>query len=152
VLGFCTKEEYDRFLTICPAVEKVVVTNGIQLIKLWLEVGPDEQERRMKARIDDPLRQWKLSGMDVQSWPRWYDYSRARDRMFAATDTKHAPWYVLRSDDKRRARLNCISHLLLLIPHKKLPRQKVKLPRRSKKHRFDDQATLKGRQFVTERY
>jgi polyphosphate kinase 2 len=152
VLGLCTNEEYKRFLTICPAVEKVVVGNGIQLIKLWLEVGPEEQERRMKARIDDPLRQWKLSSMDVESWPRWYDYSRARDRMFEATDTEHAPWYVLRSDDKRRARLNCLAHLLRLIPHKKVPREKVKLPRRSKKHRFDDQATLAGRQFVTERY
>src|SRR5678815_3928900 len=112
VMGFCSKEEYETFLRLCPLVEKQIVGTGIQLIKLWLEVGQDEQERRMQARIDDPLRQWKLSPMDLESWPRWYDYSRARDRMFEATDTKHAPWYVLRSDDKRRARLACLSHIL----------------------------------------
>ncbi len=107
----------------------------------------------MQARIDDPLRQWKLSPMDLASWPRWFEYSRARDRMFEATDTKHAPWYVLRSDDKRRARLNCLSHILHLVPHKKVPRaKKLKLPPRAKKHRFDDQASLKGRRFVDERY
>ena len=104
---------------------------GIQLIKLWLEVGPDEQERRMTARIDDPLRRWKLSPMDLESWPRWYEYSRARDRMFAATDTKHAPWYILRSDDKRRARLNCLAHILKSIPYKHLPHERVTLPKRS---------------------
>ena len=106
VMGFCSKEEYESFLRLCPLVEKVIVDNGIQLIKIWLEVGQAEQERRMTARIEDPLRQWKLSPMDVDSWPRWYEYSRARDRMLEATDTKHAPWYILRSDDKRRARLN----------------------------------------------
>jgi polyphosphate kinase 2 len=152
VLGFCTKTEYERFLTICPAIEKVIAANGIQLVKLWLEVGPEEQERRMTARIYDPLRQWKLSPMDLESWPRWYDYSRARDRMFEATDTPHAPWYVLRSDDKRRARLNCIAHILHLVPYKKLRRPKVKLPARSKKHRFDDQASLIGRRFVAEKH
>jgi polyphosphate kinase 2 (PPK2 family) len=130
----------------------MIVGNGIQLIKLWLEVGQTEQERRMTARIHDPLRQWKLSPMDVESWPRWYEYSRARDEMFKATDTKHAPWYILRSDDKRRARLNCLSYLLKLIPYQKLPRPTVKLPARSKKHRYDDQATLKGRRFVREKY
>jgi polyphosphate kinase 2 len=152
VMGFCTKQEYERFLTICPAVEKVIVGNGIQLVKLWLEVGPEEQERRMTARIHDPLRQWKLSPMDLESWPHWYDYSRARDRMFEATDTPHAPWYVLRSDDKRRARLNCIEHILRLVPYKKVRRDKLKLPPRSKKHRYDDQASLIGRRFVAERY
>ena len=106
----------------------------------------------MKARIDDPLRQWKLSPMDVESWPHWYDYSRARDRMFEATDTKRVPWYILRSDDKRRARLNCLAHILRLVPWKKLHHQKVKLPKRSKKHRYDDQASLKGRTFVPERF
>ena len=102
----------------------MIVDNGIQLIKIWLEVGQEEQERRMTARIEDPLRQWKLSPMDVESWPRWYDYSRARDRMLEATDTKHAPWYILRSDDKRRARLNCLAHILRLVPYKKVPRDK----------------------------
>ena len=106
----------------------------------------------MTARIDDPLRQWKLSPMDVESWPRWYEYSRARDKMFEATDTKHAPWYIVRSDDKRRARLNCLSHILGVIPYKRMPRQKVRLPKRWDKHRYDDQASLKGRRFVAETY
>jgi polyphosphate kinase 2 len=152
VMGFCTKAEYKSFLDNCPYVEELIVGNGIQLIKLWLEVGQEEQERRMKARIDDPLRQWKLSPMDVQSWPRWYEYSRARDRMLEVTDSKHAPWYILRSDDKRRARLNCIAHLLGLIPWKRIPHEKVKLPKRSQKHRYDDEASLRGHRFVEERY
>ena len=152
VMGFCSKEQYENFLKLCPFVEELIVGNGIQLIKLWLEVGQEEQERRMTARIDDPLRQWKLSPMDLESWPRWYDYSRARDRMLEATDTEHAPWYILRSDDKRRARLNCISHILGLIPYKSLPREKVRLPERVTKNRYDDQASLKGRRFVADRY
>ena len=152
VMGFCTKAQYEGFLEICPFVEKTIVDTGIQLIKLWLEVGQEEQERRMTARIDDPLRQWKLSPMDVESWPRWYEYSRARDRMLEATDTKHAPWYILRSDDKRRARLNGLSHILGLIPYKPVPRGKVKLPARWTKHRYDDQASLKGRRFVPDKY
>jgi polyphosphate kinase 2 len=152
VMGMCGKREYETFLAICPAVEKVVAENGIQIIKLWLEVGQEEQERRMTARIEDPLRQWKLSPMDIESWPRWYEYSLARDRMFEATDTKHAPWYIVRSDDKRRARLNCLSHILDLIRYEELPREKVKLPPRSKKHRYDDQATLEGRRFIPEKY
>jgi polyphosphate kinase 2 len=152
VMGFCTGEQYKSFLELCPFVEELIVGNGIQLIKLWLEVGQEEQERRMTARIDDPLRQWKLSPMDLESWPRWYEYSRARDKMLDATDTKHAPWYIVRTDDKRRARLNCITHILGLIPYKSLPREKVKLPKRWKTHRYDDQASLKGRRFVAERY
>jgi polyphosphate kinase 2 len=152
VMGFCTREQYKSFLELCPFVEEMIVGNGIQLIKVWLEVGQEEQERRMTARIDDPLRQWKLSPMDLESWPRWYEYSRARDKMFDATDTKHAPWYIVRSDDKRRARLNCISHILGLIPYKSLPHEKVKLPKRWKTHEYDDQASLKGRRFVAERY
>ena len=152
VMGFCSKEQYRDFLAICPQVEQLIVRNGIQLIKLWLEVGQDEQKRRMNARIDDPLRQWKLSPMDIRSWPRWYEYSRARDRMLQATDTDYAPWYILRSDDKRRARLNCIAHVLKLIPYKKLPHDKVKLPKRSKKHAYDDQASLTARRFVPEKY
>jgi polyphosphate kinase 2 len=152
VMGFCTRKEYRGFLEVCPSIEKLIVANGIQLIKLWLEVGQEEQERRMTARIQDPLRQWKLSPMDVESWPRWYEYSRARDRMLEATDTEHAPWYILRSDDKRRARLNCLSHILALIPYKLVPRAKVKLPPRWKKHRYDDQASLKGRRFVADKH
>jgi polyphosphate kinase 2 len=152
VMGFCSKRQYEDFLELCPLMEKQIVRNGIQLIKLWLEVGQDEQERRMTARIDDPLRQWKLSPMDMESWPRWYEYSRARDRMFEATDTKHAPWYVLRSDDKKRARLNCLTHILGLFPYKTVRHDKVKLPKRWKKHRYDDNASLKGRRFVPEKY
>jgi len=152
VMGFCGKDEYENFLRLCPLVEKVIVSNGIQLIKFWLEVGQQEQERRMIARIQDPLRQWKLSPMDLESWPRWYEYSRARDRMLAVTDTKHAPWYIVRTDDKRRARLNCLAQILDLVPYRKVPREKVKLPRRWTKHRYDDQATLKGRTFVAQRY
>jgi polyphosphate kinase 2 len=152
VMGFCSKAEYESFLKHTPYVEELIVGNGIQLIKLWLEVGKDEQTRRMSARINDPLRQWKLSPMDVESWPHWYDYSRARDRMFEATDTEHAPWYVLRSDDKRRARLNCLSHILGLVPWKRIKHERVKLPKRSKKHAYDDQASLRGRKFVPEKY
>ena len=122
------------------------------LIKFWLEVGQEEQHRRFEARIEDPLRQWKLSPMDLESYARWYAYSRARDMMLEATDTKDSPWYLVRSDDKRRARLNCISHLLSLIPYKKVPRTKVKLPKRSDKGEYDDQAVLEGRTFVPEKY
>ena len=113
-MGFCTEDQHRRFLELCPIFEKYVVASGILLFKFWLEVSSDEQERRFKARIEDPLRQWKLSPMDLPSRTRWYDYSRARDQMLEATDTDVSPWYVLRSDDKRRARLNCISHLLSL--------------------------------------
>jgi polyphosphate kinase 2 len=152
VMGFCTKEQHHLFLERCPEVEDFIVGAGIQLIKYWLEVGNDEQKRRFEARIKDPLRQWKLSPVDLPSRSRWYDYSRARDMMLKATDTKSAPWYILRSDDKKRARLNCISHLLSLIPYKKVKREKVKLPERAKKGAYDDQATLKGRNFVPEKY
>ena len=152
VMGFVSNEEYERFLALSPLVEQQIVGTGIQLVKFWLEVGQDEQERRMRARIDDPLRQWKLSPMDLESWPLWYEYSRARDRMLDATDTKLAPWYVLRSDDKKRARLNCIAHLLSLVPWKEVPRKKPKLPPRSTKRAYDDQATLAGRSFVPEVY
>jgi polyphosphate kinase 2 len=152
VMGFCSKQEYERFLEVCPVFEQAIATNGIQLIKLWLEVGQQEQERRMTARINDPLRQWKLSPMDVESWPRWYEYSRARDRMLDATDKKYAPWYVLRSDDKRAARLNCLTHILKLVPYKELPHEKVVLPKRWTKKRYDDQASLEGRRFVPEKH
>jgi polyphosphate kinase 2 len=152
VMGFCNKHEYERFLELCPEFEKYIVNGGIILIKFWLEVSDKEQKRRFAARIDDPLRQWKLSPMDLPSRSRWYEYSRARDEMLKATDTKHAPWYILRTDDKRRARLNCIAHLLSLIPYKSVPREKIELPKRSTKGAYDDQATLKGRKSVPERY
>jgi polyphosphate kinase 2 (PPK2 family) len=151
-MGFCSAEEHERFLALCPQIEKFVVDGGTLLVKLWLEVGMAEQERRFKARIEDPLRQWKLSPMDTESYRRWYDYSRARDLMFEATNTSHAPWYVIKSDDKRRARLNCIAHLLKAIPFEEVPRDEVRLPKRSGKRQYDDQANLRGMKFVTERY
>jgi polyphosphate kinase 2 len=152
VMGFCTEDQRDRFLKLCPRMERYIVDAGIVLIKFWLEVGNEEQKRRFEARMTDPLRQWKLSPMDLPSRERWYQYSRARDLMLDATDTSFAPWVIVPSDDKRRARLNCIAHLLSRIPYKKAPRQKVKLPDRSMKGAYDDQATLKGRRFVREIY
>jgi polyphosphate kinase len=152
VMGFCSDEQYRAFLKLCPTVEKYIVDAGIILIKYWLEVGQQEQQRRFQARLNDPVRQWKLSPMDLDSFRRWYEYSRARDRMLEATDSKHAPWYLLRSDDKRKARLNCLAHLLRLIPYKKAPREKVNLPKRSEKGRYDDQASIKHRRFVSEKY
>jgi polyphosphate kinase len=152
VMGFCSPDEHRRFLELCPQIERYIVDAGIILIKLWLEVSQEEQERRFTARIDDPLRQWKLSPMDTESYRRWYDYSRARDLMLKATNSKHAPWTIVRSDDKRRARLNCIAHLLRTIPFKKISREKVRLPRRSDKGRYNDQAGLRGLKFVMPRY
>jgi polyphosphate kinase len=152
VMGFCTEEQHKRFLDRCPEVEHYMVSGGIKLIKYWLEVGNKEQEKRFRARIEDPIRQWKLSPMDLPSRSKWYEYSRARDAMLKATDTRHAPWYVLRSDDKKRARLNCIRHLLSLIPYKKVKREKIKLPKRSNKGQYDDQAPLRHRRFVPEKY
>jgi polyphosphate kinase len=152
VMGFCTKEQHRRFLELCPVVERYIVDGGIILIKFWLEVSQKEQKRRFEARLTDPLRQWKLSPMDLPSRSKWFEYSRARDMMLKATDTEWAPWHLVRSDDKKRARLNCISHLLETIPYKKVPREKIKLPDRSMKGAYDDEATLKGRKFVTERY
>lgn len=152
VMGFCTKEEHRKFLELCPITEMYMVDAGIILIKYWMEVGKKEQQRRFEARIRDPLRQWKLSPMDLESFRRWYEYSRARDQMLKATDSKHAPWYIVRSDDKKRARLNCISHLLRMIPYGRVPREKVKLPKRKTKGSYDDQVPLKGRHFVPEKY
>ena len=152
VMEFCTKEQYKEFVQNCPKFESHITKAGIILVKFWLEVGKKEQHRRFEARIEDPLRQWKLSPMDMESYPRWYAYSRARDMMLEATDTEDAPWYIVRSDDKRRARLNCISHLLKLIPYKEVDHDKVKLPKRSQKGEYDDQATLEGRRFVPEKY
>ncbi|HXZ24931.1 MAG TPA: polyphosphate kinase 2 [Nitrospiria bacterium] len=152
VMGFCTKEQHRRFLELCPEIERYIVEGGIHIIKYWLEVGNKEQKRRFEARVNDPLRQWKLSPMDLPSRSRWYDYSRARDMMLKATDTKWARWHIIRSDDKKRARLNCISHLLSLIPYKRMPRKKVRVPERSKKGAYDDKAALKGRRFVPEKF
>jgi polyphosphate kinase len=133
VMGFCDEKTARHFLKGLPRVEKAMVDSGIILIKYWLEVSMEEQTRRLESRIDDPRKIWKLSPMDLKSYSRWYDYSRARDEMFEATDTDFAPWHVVRSDDKRRARLNIISHLLSKIPYKKAPREKVKLPKRQKR-------------------
>jgi len=152
VMGFCTEEQHQRFLDLCPDMEKSIVESGIILIKIWLEVGQEEQQRRFEARIEDPLRQWKLSPMDVESFHRWNAFTKARDIMLKFTDTKHAPWYILPSNDKRRARLNCIAHILDVIPYKKIAREKVKLPPRSKKGASDDSRSLKGRKFVQQRY
>jgi polyphosphate kinase len=152
VMGFCSKEQHQRFLKVCPEFEMYIVDDGILLIKFWLEVSDEQQKRRFEARITDPLRHWKLSPTDLYSRSKWFEYSRARDTMFAATDTKFAPWYIVPSDDKRRARLNCINHLLGAIPYPKLKQKKVKLPNRSTKGAYDDQATLKGRRFVEAKY
>jgi len=130
VMGFCTPEETERFLELTPAVEKAMAEDGILLLKYWLEVSPGEQTRRLESRIDDPRKIWKLSPMDLKSYSRWYDYSRARDAMFAATDTAWAPWYIADADDKKRARLNIISHLLSQVPYKPLPHRDIKLPKR----------------------
>ena len=132
VMGFCTEEQARRVLAMAPTVEKAMVDSGIILLKYWLEVSPEEQTRRLEARIEDGRKIWKLSPMDLQSYNRWYDYSRARDAMFEATDTPWAPWYVARSDDKKRARLNIIRHLLSQIPYEDMPRDKIKLPKRQK--------------------
>jgi polyphosphate kinase 2 len=152
VMGFCSKEQHRRFLEVCPEFEKYIVDNGIRLIKYWLEVSNKEQKRRFEARIDDRMRQWKLSAMDLPSRERWYDYSRARDVMLEATDTEFAPWHIVRSDDKKRARLNVLSHFLSSIPYKAPKREKVKLPTRDKKGVYDDEATIKDRRWIAEKF
>jgi polyphosphate kinase len=152
VMGFCTEKQHKRFLQLCPQIEEFLVDGGTILIKVWMEVSNEEQKRRFEARIEDPVRQWKLSPMDLPSRTRWYEYSRARDLMLKATDTRKAPWYIIPSDDKRTARLNTIAHILDTIPYKKVARKKVKLPGRSTKHAYDDAAPLKGRRFVKVRY
>jgi polyphosphate kinase len=138
VMGFCSEEQVERFLQMAPPMEKAVVDSGIILLKYWLEVSEAEQTRRLESRIDDARKIWKLSPMDLKSYNRWYDYSRARDEMFKATDTSWAPWYVIRSDDKRRARLNAITHLLKQIPYEDAPRTKVKLPERQGAHGYSE--------------
>jgi len=140
VMGFCTEEQARKFLQVAPMVEKAMVESGIMLLKYWMEVSPEEQTRRLESRIDDGRKIWKLSPMDLESYSRWYDYSRARDEMFAATDTAWAPWFVVRSDDKKRARLNCITHLLSQIPYEEVPRAKIKLPKRQKAGGYEEPA------------
>jgi len=152
VMGFCTKEQHKQFLEVAPRFEKHIVDNGIRLIKYWLEVSNKEQKRRFEARVEDPLRQWKLSDMDLPSRERWYDYSRARDIMLEATDTDFAPWNIVRSDDERRARLNVISHFLSSLPYETQPRKNVKLPGRDKKNEYDDAATIANRRWIDEKY
>jgi len=152
VMGFCTDAEHKRFLQLCPKAERWVVDSGIILIKIWLEVSMEEQDRRFAARVTDPLRQWKLSPMDLESYGRWDDYTKARDLMLEATDTTASPWNIIRSDDKKRARLNAIEHILSLIPYERVRHREVKLPKRSHKREYDDQAGLKGRRFVPQHY
>jgi len=152
VMGYTKEKEVERFLEDVPKFERWLVESGIILIKLWLEVSKKEQDRRLAGRIDDPLKQWKLSPMDLKSYTKWYDYSRARDSMFAATNHKQAPWYAIRSDDKKRARLNAISHILSLIPYHKIKRDKVRLPRRSDKNSYKDELPAHQVKLVRERY
>ncbi len=152
VMGFCTKEQHRRFLQVCPEFEKHIVDNGIRLMKYWLEVSNKEQKRRFEARVEDPLRQWKLSAMDLPSRERWYDYSRARDLMLEATDTDYAPWNIVDSNDKRRARLNLISHFLSVLPYESSPRENVRVPDRQKKGAYDDAATIRDRRWIEEKY
>ena len=152
VMGFCSKEEYVKFLELCPFFEKNVVDNGIRLFKYWLEVSNEEQQRRFEARIDDPLRQWKLSNMDLPSRERWYQYSRARDVMLDATDTDVTPWNVVDSNDKKKARLNIISHLLSQVPYKRIKREKVSLKDRSNKDKYDDESTMLKRRWIPNKF
>jgi polyphosphate kinase 2 len=151
VMNFCSDSEYERFLKMTPAFEQVLIDNDIILLKYWFDVSMDEQQRRFQDRIDDERKKWKLSPMDTESFHRWYDYSRARDAMFEATDTDHAPWHVVPSDDKKRARLNCITHFLNQIPYKELPRPKLKLGKRNLKGKYDDEASLKGRRIIPQK-
>jgi polyphosphate kinase 2 len=152
VMGFCSDDEYKDFMRDTPEFEEYIIERGVILIKYWFVVGMEEQGRRFQSRIHDPRKVWKLSPMDVESYTRWYEYSKARDKMLAATDTDHAPWYIVRSDDKKRARLNCITHFLSQFPYEELPRQKVNLGKRNMKGKYDDQASLEGRRFIPEKY
>jgi len=153
VMGFCSEKQHKRFLQLCPPFERIIIENGMILIKFWLEVSDEEQEKRFEARIEDPLRQWKLSPMDLPARERWYDYSRARDEMLDATDTDISPWHIVRSDDKKRARLNTIKHLLKLIPYERLPAgKKIKLPKRKTKNAYDDETPMLRRRWIPDYY
>ena len=152
VMGFCSPEQHQRFLELCPVFERHIVGGGIQLVKYWLEVTNEEQKRRFEARIQDPVRRWKLSDMDLPSRQKWYAYSRARDLMLEATDTEWAPWYIVPSEDKRRARLNCIAHFLSLIPYQPVKRKAIVLPKRDKEGAYDDVASMAKRRFIEQRF
>lgn len=152
VMGFCTDKEYVRFLQYVPIFEQLITDSGIQLIKYWLDTSMEEQERRFKKRITDPRKIWKLSPMDVESYRRWYDYSKARDDMFLAADNDRSPWYIVPADDKKRARLNCISHLLSLIPYEELPQPKVKLGDRNMENKYDDALSSKERRIIPQKW
>ncbi|MGD8977198.1 MAG: polyphosphate kinase 2 [Gammaproteobacteria bacterium] len=152
VMGFCSREEYIRFLQYTPLLERAMVDSGILLFKYWLDVSMDVQEKRFRERIDDPRKIWKLSPMDVASFQRWYDYSRARDDMLAATDLEYSPWTIVPADDKRRARLNCIAHLLSRIDYEDVTGDRIELDERKSEGAYDDRATLEGRHFVPSAY
>ncbi len=152
VMGFCTDRDYERFIREVPEFEHFVVDAGVMLIKYWIEVSNEEQEKRFLQRIEDPTKQWKLSPMDLESRRRWYDYSRARDAMLEASDVPHSPWHIVRSNDKKRARLNCITHLLSLIPYEEIPYKPVKLPKRGTKGKYDDEAAMVGRNYIPEKF
>ena len=152
VMGFCTPEERDRFLAMTPTFERTLLEEGIALFKYWLEISPEEQEKRLAARIDNQKKNWKLSRIDLEGRHRWYDYSRARDRMFAATDTDDCPWYIVKSDVKYVARLNLISHLLSQIPYTDVSTVPVALPERSTDNAYDDRATMHGRRYIPDRF
>ena len=152
VMSFCTKEEYVRFLQYTPIFEGMIVDSGIQLIKYWLDTSMEEQEKRFKQRINDPRKIWKLSPMDVESYRRWYDYSEARDDMLIATDNEYTPWYIVPADDKKRARLNCISHFLSLIPYEDVTPDKVKLGKRDMSKQYDDTLSPEKRRFIPQKY
>jgi len=152
VMNFCTEEQYRRFLNGCPTFEKAILDDGIRLFKYWFDVSEEVQEERMQARITDQRKIWKLSPMDLKSRRRWFDYSRARDDMLAATDSMHAPWHIVEADSKKKARLNCISHLLNNIPYKEIRHDKIKLPKRDTKNAYDDTVTLASRTIVPRRF
>lgn len=152
VMNFCSKQQYHDFLKYTPVWERAMTDAGILLIKYWFDVNMDEQERRFQGRIEDPRKTWKLSPMDVESFKRWYDYSRARDDMLAATHTEHAPWHLVQADDKKRARLNCISHFLSQIPYQVLPRDKITLGKRNMKGSYDDTAAIAEFGYIPEKY
>ncbi|NLC70079.1 MAG: polyphosphate kinase 2 [Desulfuromonadaceae bacterium] len=150
VMGFCTEKEYIHFLQVVPLFERMLVDSGVQLIKYWLEINMEEQEKRFRSRVDDPRKIWKLSPLDIESYHRWYDYSKARDAMLTASDIKEAPWYIVPFNDQKRGRLNCISHLLSLIPYEKPDHKKTKLGERVLDNAYDDRASLEGRKFIPE--
>ncbi len=152
VMGFCTETETTRFLQIVPSVEYEILQDGIILLKYWLEVSDEQQAERFASRIQDPAKIWKLSPMDIEARRRWFHYSRARDRMLDATDTDHSPWNIVRANDKYEARLNCISHVLENVPYEHIERQEIVLPARDETDAYDDQAAMKGRRYVPDKY